>query len=74
MHNRLDPNPFFGLPEVGFAAHLERVEQVIEPEVPKDCEGLDRLLIGEDVRTSGRDAGEVPGDRHPPPQICLSRP
>jgi len=25
------------------------VEQVIEPEMPEDCEGLDRLLIGEDV-------------------------
>jgi len=36
-------------PRKGFAAHLERVEQVIEPEVPEDCEGLDRLLIGEDV-------------------------
>jgi transposase len=36
-------------PRKGFAAHLERVEQVIEPEVPEGCEGLDRLLIGEDV-------------------------
>ena len=36
-------------PRKGFAAHLERMEQVIEPEVPEDCEGLDRLLIGEDV-------------------------
>ncbi|ESX81722.1 hypothetical protein X756_31370 [Mesorhizobium sp. LSHC412B00] len=36
-------------PRKGFAAHLERVEQIIEPEVPEDCEGLDRLLIGEDV-------------------------
>jgi transposase len=25
------------------------VEQVIEPEMPEDCEGLDRLLIGKDV-------------------------
>lgn len=36
-------------PRKGFAAHLERVEQIIEPEVPEDCEGLDRLMIGEDV-------------------------
>lgn len=36
-------------PRKGFAAHLERVEQVIEPEVPEGYEGLDRLLIGEDV-------------------------
>lgn len=36
-------------PRKGFAAHLERVEQVIEPEVPAGWEGLDRLLIGEDV-------------------------
>lgn len=59
-------------PRKGFAAHLERVEQIIEPEVPEDCEGLDRLLIGRGcVGTSGRHAGEVPGDRHPPPEICL---
>lgn len=36
-------------PRKGFAAHLERVEQIIEPEVPEGYEGLDRLLIGEDV-------------------------
>ncbi|CCV11514.1 conserved hypothetical protein [Mesorhizobium sp. STM 4661] len=33
-------------PRKGFSAHLERVEQIIEPE---GYEGLDRLLIGEDV-------------------------
>jgi len=36
-------------PRKGFAAHLERVEQVIEPEVPAGCEDLDKVLIGEDV-------------------------
>jgi transposase len=33
----------------GFAAHLERVEIVIEPELPAGCEGLEKVLIGEDV-------------------------
>jgi transposase len=33
----------------GFAAHLERVEIVIEPEIPAGCEGLEKVLIGEDV-------------------------
>jgi hypothetical protein len=55
----------------GFAAHLERVEIVIEPEIPAGCEGLEKVLIGEDVGASGRDAGEVPGDRHAPPEIRL---
>jgi transposase len=32
-----------------FAAHLERVEVVIEPEYPPGCEGLEKVLIGEDV-------------------------
>jgi transposase len=36
-------------PRKGFAAYLERVEQVIEPDAPEDCAGLDRVLIGEDV-------------------------
>lgn len=36
-------------PRKGFAPHLERVEQVIEPEVPADCVGLDAVRIGEDV-------------------------
>jgi transposase len=36
-------------PRKGFAAHLERVEVIIEPEVPAGCEGLERVLIGEDV-------------------------
>jgi transposase len=27
-------------PRKGFAAHLERVEIVIEPEIPAGCEGL----------------------------------
>ena len=36
-------------PRKGFAAHLERVEIVIEPEVPAGCEGLEKVLIGEDV-------------------------
>ncbi|RWN51562.1 IS66 family transposase [Mesorhizobium sp.] len=36
-------------PRKGFAAHLERVEVVIEPETPAGCAGLERILIGEDV-------------------------
>ena len=36
-------------PRKAFAAHLERVEVVIEPEVPPGCEGLEKVLIGEDV-------------------------
>jgi len=35
-------------PRKGFAAHLERIEEVIEPEIPTDCEGLEKVLIGED--------------------------
>ena len=36
-------------PRKGFAAHLERVEVVIEPETPTNCEGLEKVKIGEDV-------------------------
>jgi zinc-finger binding domain of transposase IS66 len=32
-----------------FGTHLERVEIVIEPEVPPGCEGLEKVLIGENV-------------------------
>ena len=35
-------------PRNGFAAHLERIEEVIEPEIPAGCEGLEKVLIGED--------------------------
>jgi transposase len=35
-------------PRKGFAAHLERIEEVLEPEIPADCEGLEKVLIGED--------------------------
>lgn len=35
-------------PRKGFAAHLERIEEVIEPEIPAGCEGLSKVLIGED--------------------------
>ncbi len=35
-------------PRKGFAAHLERIEEVIEPEIPTGCEGLEKVLIGED--------------------------
>lgn len=35
-------------PRKEFGAHLERVEIVIEPEVPPGCEGLEKVLIGED--------------------------
>src|ERR1700756_2648636 len=36
-------------PRKEFGAHLERVEIVIEPEVPPGCEGLEKVLIGEDI-------------------------
>ena len=36
-------------PRKGFAAHLDRVEVLIEPEDAPGCEGLERILIGEDV-------------------------
>ena len=36
-------------PRKGFAAHLERVEVVIEPEIPAECLGLTKTKIGEDV-------------------------
>ena len=36
-------------PRKGFAAHLERVEVVIEPDEPAGCEGLEKVRIGEDV-------------------------
>jgi transposase len=36
-------------PRKGFAPHLERIEQVIEPEIPPGCEDLEKVLIGEDV-------------------------
>ena len=36
-------------PRKGFAEHLERIDMVIEPETPQGCEGLERVLIGEDV-------------------------
>jgi transposase len=36
-------------PRKEFGAHLERVEIVLEPEVPPGCEGLEKVLIGEDV-------------------------
>ena len=37
------------VPAKAFAAHLERVEIVIEPEIPAGCEELEKVLIGEDV-------------------------
>jgi transposase len=33
----------------GFAVHLEQVEIVLEPDVPADCEGLEKVFLGEDV-------------------------
>ncbi len=36
-------------PRKGFAAHLERVEVVIEPEIPAEHQGKDMIKIGEDV-------------------------
>lgn len=36
-------------PRKEFGAHLEQVEIVIEPEIPPGYEGLEKVLIGEDV-------------------------
>lgn len=36
-------------PRKGFAAHLERVDVVIEPEIPAEYLGLAKIKIGEDV-------------------------
>jgi transposase len=36
-------------PRKGFAAHLERIEVMIEPEDLPGCEGLEKIKIGEDV-------------------------
>ncbi len=36
-------------PRKEFSAHLERGEIIVEPEVPPGCEGLEKVLIGEDV-------------------------
>lgn len=35
-------------PRKGFAAHLERIEEVVEPDIPAECAGLEKVLIGED--------------------------
>lgn len=35
-------------PRKAFAAHLERIEEIIEPEIPAGYEGLEKVLIGED--------------------------
>lgn len=48
-HTRSDRPRRAPRPRKDFAAHLERVEIVIEPETPEGCEGLERVLIGEDV-------------------------
>ena len=44
-----DKPPRAPRPRKEFGAHLERVEVVIEPEPPPGCEGLEKVLIGEDV-------------------------
>lgn len=36
-------------PRKGFAAHLERIDVVIEPEILVECLGLEKIRIGEDV-------------------------
>ena len=35
-------------PRKGFAAHLERIEEIVEPEIPAEYVGLEKVLIGED--------------------------
>jgi transposase len=47
--DKQDVAPRASRPRKGFAQHLERIEQVIEPEVPADCVGLEAVRIGEDV-------------------------
>lgn len=32
----------------GFAAHLERIEEIIEPDIREECRSLEKVLIGED--------------------------
>ena len=36
-------------PRKGFAAHLERIEEVIEPEIPAEYRGFEKIRIGEDT-------------------------
>ncbi len=36
-------------PRKSFAAHLERIEEVIEPEIPAEYLGLEKIRIGEDT-------------------------
>ena len=36
-------------PRKGFAPHLERIEEVFEPDVSAECEGREAVRIGEDV-------------------------
>jgi len=35
-------------PRKGFAAHLIRIEEIVEPEIPTEYVGLEKVLIGED--------------------------
>jgi transposase len=42
-------SPALSRPRKGFAAHLERFEEVIEPEIPAEYLGLEKIRIGEDA-------------------------
>ncbi len=59
-------------PRKGFAAHLERIEEIIEPEIPEECRGLEK---GSDwrgpIRAARCHSTEVPCHRDPPAQICI---
>ena len=52
-------------PRKGFAPHLGRIEQVIEPEVPPGCEDLEKVLIGEPVGLRPPCVTSPPASSHP---------
>jgi transposase len=62
-------------PRKEFGAHLERVEIVVEPEVAPGCEGLEKVLIGEDVsKRLDVTPRQVPPDCNAPPEIGVAQP
>ena len=57
--------------ELAKAAGTDRTKRAPAPWLPRIGEGPDR---GGCVKTTGRDAGEVPPDRDAPPEIRVSQP
>jgi transposase len=54
-------------PHNGFAARLERVKVVIEPEDPPGCKGVEKVCIGEDVSERlDVTPRQIPGNRDAP--------